>query len=79
MTAETVTITRNYQLTIPKEIREKVGLKIGDKVIVMYENEKIIILPKKKKVEDLIGKYGFGKIEEIEELIGEEMYGGSNW
>ncbi len=42
-------ITRAYQITLPKEIREKLGLEIGDRVIVELENNKIVLIPKKVK------------------------------
>ena len=37
------TITRNFQITIPKEIRETLNLKLGEKVIIHLEGERIII------------------------------------
>ena len=36
-------ITRNYQITIPKEIREDVNLRIGDSIYLFAENEDIKI------------------------------------
>nr|MDO8119023.1 AbrB/MazE/SpoVT family DNA-binding domain-containing protein [Candidatus Sigynarchaeota archaeon] len=36
-------ITRNYQITIPKEIREKLNLKLGESLHMHMEDEKIII------------------------------------
>jgi len=41
----TVTVSKKYQVTIPREIREKVGLRVGDKVLVRVEGRKIIIEP----------------------------------
>ncbi|QXJ29121.1 hypothetical protein J5U23_01990 [Saccharolobus shibatae B12] len=41
---ETV-VTRKYQITIPKEIREALGIKVGDRLIVRVEDGKIIIEP----------------------------------
>ena len=38
-----VKITRNYQITIPKEIREKLKLKLGEKVTIRLEGDKIIV------------------------------------
>jgi len=38
-----VTITRNYQITIPKEVREKLKLKLGDQVFIRAEGNKIIV------------------------------------
>ena len=36
-------ITRNYQITIPKDIRDKLKLKLGEKITIHLEGEKIII------------------------------------
>ncbi len=41
---ETV-VTRKYQVTIPKEVREALGIKMGDKLIVKVEDGKIIMEP----------------------------------
>lgn len=38
-----VTVTRNTQITIPKEIREKLGIRIGDKVEIDIEDEKVVV------------------------------------
>ena len=38
-----VKVTRNYQITIPAEIRRKLGIKIGDILMVRYEDGVIII------------------------------------
>lgn len=38
-----ITITRNFQITIPKEIREKLNLSLGEKVSIHLEGNKIII------------------------------------
>ena len=40
---EEVKITRNYQTTIPAEIRNKLKIKIGDRVIVYTDGDKIIM------------------------------------
>jgi len=39
----TTTITKKGQITIPKQIREKLGLKEGDKVIVKFDGKKTFI------------------------------------
>jgi len=50
-----VVVTRKYQITIPKEIREKLKIEIGDKLLVSLEGDKIIIRPIKaiKALENL--------------------------
>jgi len=48
---QVVKVTRNYQITIPAGIRERAGIKIGDKVLIYYdEKEKVI---KIKKINEL--------------------------
>lgn len=43
------TITSKYQITLPSEIRQKEGLRIGDKVIFLYnEHGDIIVRPLRK-------------------------------
>ena len=42
-------MTRKYQVTIPKKIREKLGIKIGDRLLVKIEDDKIILEPIKPK------------------------------
>lgn len=38
-----VTVTRNSQVTIPKKIRESLGIKEGDKIIMRVEEGKVIL------------------------------------
>ncbi|MEM2957687.1 MAG: AbrB/MazE/SpoVT family DNA-binding domain-containing protein [Candidatus Jordarchaeaceae archaeon] len=38
-----VKVTRRFQVTIPQEIREKLGLTIGDTVDIRYADGKIVI------------------------------------
>ena len=49
-----VKITRNYQVTIPAPIRDKLGLRVGESLIVRLEGERIII--ERPRVD--IGKLG---------------------
>ena len=71
-----VKVTRNYQITIPKAIAEKVGLRIGDRVLVSYENNEIKIIPKKvnlleaiKEMKPKLGKEIKDADKEIREII----------
>lgn len=41
---ETV-VTRKYQVTIPKEVREALGIRVGDRLVVKVEDGKIIMEP----------------------------------
>ncbi len=38
-----VKITRKYRVTIPKEIREKLGLRVGDKLVSRLEDDHIVL------------------------------------
>jgi len=38
-----VRVTRNYQITIPAEVRRRLGIKVGDRVVVEVEGDKIVI------------------------------------
>ena len=40
---ETVKVTRKYQVTIPESVRSKLGVKIGDTLIVKSEDNHIIM------------------------------------
>lgn len=56
-------VTRNFQLTIPKDIREVQGIKIGDRVIFTVEGNKVEISKFKNDVlEDAFGAWQ-GKVE----------------
>jgi AbrB family looped-hinge helix DNA binding protein len=39
----TVTLTSKGQITIPKEIREKLGLKKGDKLVLLEKDGNVIL------------------------------------
>jgi len=39
---EKVKVTRKYQVTIPKWIREEMGIKVGDELLVRGKNGRII-------------------------------------
>ena len=50
-------VTRKYQVTIPKEVRRKVGVEIGDKLRITEKGELIILkkVGKKKTLLDFAG------------------------
>jgi antitoxin PrlF len=49
--SEEVKVTRKYQVTIPESVRSKLGVRIGDKLIVKSE-EKRIIMESRKYISD---------------------------
>lgn len=46
-------VTRNYQITLPADIRETLDIKVGDKIIVVSEGDAAMI---KKVRKDSLGK-----------------------
>ncbi len=41
-------MTRKYQVTIPENVRQELGVKIGDKLTVKAENKRIIMEPPRR-------------------------------
>ncbi len=67
----TSTLTSKGQTTIPKEIRERLGLKPGDKIdFVTGPDGQVVIRPRTLHVRDLYGilKPGTGKVVSLEEM-----------
>ena len=60
-----VKVSSKYQIVIPREVREKLNLKTGDRLIIKTNNGKIIIYPQPKSY----AKYTLGLGKEIWEGI----------
>ena len=52
-------ITRNYQITLPKDVRGIAGLKEGDEVTILFEDDKITII--KSKINPIMAAAGAWK------------------
>jgi len=64
-----VKVTRRGQTTIPAELREKLGIKEGDELMVEVTEKGILFKPI-RKLEDCAGIYAkYGKVEEIKKEI----------
>ena len=51
------TMTTKGQVTIPKEVRESLGLHSGDKIeFVLNDDKEVLIRPVSKKVDEIYGK-----------------------
>jgi len=63
-------VTRKYQVTIPKEVRQKVGVEIGDELAVTDKGE-LIVLQKVNKAKSLLAFAGCwkGYPEDTEEFM----------
>jgi len=66
-----VKLTRNSQITIPKDIREKIGIKEGDRVEVSVEGDKVVI--RKVDLED-ITDFLPRDFEEIGDLVQYDVF-----
>ncbi|MBI2653789.1 AbrB/MazE/SpoVT family DNA-binding domain-containing protein [Candidatus Woesearchaeota archaeon] len=49
-------VTRNYQITVPRDIREQAKISEGDKLVITMENDEI----KMKKFDEDVFKKAFG-------------------
>jgi len=56
-----IKVSSKYQIVIPRDARERLNLKVGDKLIIKANNEKIIIYPQPKSY----AKYSLGLGKEI--------------
>ncbi len=52
------TLTSKGQLTLPKKVREELGLKPGDELLVEVENDRITLVPRRRY-----------RAEELDQLI----------
>ncbi len=61
-------VTRNYQVTIPSDVRKKLGIRIGDILVIEIEDGKAIIKKSNLELPLLPGGKEL-KVEDIEEAI----------
>lgn len=47
--ATTVTLSSKFQIVIPREAREAMGLSAGDELLVLSKPDRVAIVPKPKK------------------------------
>lgn len=79
MAEGTVKVTRKYQITIPKEVREKVSVQIGDEIKIMEQGELIILKKvRKRTLLDLAGCWR-GYPEDPDEFMREVRKLWSTW
>jgi antitoxin PrlF len=71
------TMTSKGQLTIPKDVRDQLGIEPGTRFFVTVHNGQVVAMPKNKKLADLAGILGRppnGRsltIEEMDDAIAE--------
>jgi len=70
MLTNVVKVTRKGQTTIPVEIRQKLGIKEGDKLLVEATDQGQVLFKPIRKLEDCAGIYSkYAKPEEIKKHI----------
>lgn len=63
------TLTSKGQMTLPKPIRDYLGLELGDKVeFIINEEGQVVISPKTLDVEDICGMFKFKKGVSIDDM-----------
>jgi len=65
-----ITVSSKYQIVIPREAREKLDLKAGDKLIIKANDDKIVIYPQPKNY----AKYSLGLGKKIWQRIDATEY-----
>ncbi|AEK73605.1 SpoVT/AbrB family transcription regulator [Thermococcus sp. 4557] len=61
-------VTRNYQITIPSDVRKKLGIKVGDVLMVEVEDGKVVLKKSELELPLLPGGKGL-TVEDIEKAI----------
>ncbi|MBU2532057.1 MAG: AbrB/MazE/SpoVT family DNA-binding domain-containing protein [Alphaproteobacteria bacterium] len=73
------TMTSKGQLTIPKEVRDELGLAAGTRFYVTVRNGDVVAMPKNRKLADLAGILGRppagigATIEDLDDAIGQAV------
>jgi AbrB family looped-hinge helix DNA binding protein len=71
-------MTSKGQLTVPKDVRQKLGLKPGDRIRFLIEADgRVRLMPAKRDISELVGILPKPKralrLEEMDEAIGQEI------
>ncbi|HDZ35865.1 MAG TPA: AbrB/MazE/SpoVT family DNA-binding domain-containing protein [Thermococcus sp.] len=61
-------VTRNYQITIPSDVRKKLGIRVGDVLMVEVEDGKVVLKKSELELPLLPGGKEL-KVEDIEKAI----------
>lgn len=52
-----VTISSKYQITLPSKLREKMGLKAGDKVVFVEEDDRYVLMRLEDLADDVLASF----------------------
>jgi len=70
-------VARRYKITIPKEVRKKAGISVGDSVDIRYEEGKVVLEKLEDSWETVMGETAgswakhpvFGKMKNSVEIV----------
>lgn len=68
----TTTLTSKGQMTLPKEIRDQLGLKAGDQLDVSVQDRRIVMMPRTYHISDIVSflpSTHYVSDEEMHEMI----------
>lgn len=71
-----VKVLSGYRVTIPKEVRERWGLRVGDEVEVVVEGSRLILRPLKLPSDPVLSMLGLAEEAELrsaEDAVIEEL------
>ncbi len=61
-----VKVLSGYRITIPKEVRERWGLKVGDEIELAIEGNRLVLRPVKLPKDPVLAMLGIAGKEELE-------------
>ena len=73
-----ITLSPKGQITLPKDVRDALGLEAGDSISVSISDGKLVLAPKNLNFNDLAGFLGKppngpARLDEIDNTVGMEM------
>ncbi len=76
MTAEMATVTSKGQITIPKAIRDALGIEERDRLLFVVEGERLVLIPlRRRSLTDLYGALPATRPYPGHDAIRQELHG----
>ena len=80
---ESARVTSKWQITIPKDVREQMGISIGDRVSFLVDGNKIILVTSLKAALEIVqdsmkgiaDELGVKNDDDVQKLVNEVRYG----
>lgn len=65
---KSITLSSKHQVVIPSAVRKQLGIKSGDKLIVVRVSDKEVVLKKEPSYSDLVGTIPAQKQDAVERI-----------